>query len=65
MRKIKQNDTSITLEQIQNLKKFIQGTDDVYLDKESLDMLCLLREFLKCNNEVIENEKTYSLKGGK
>lgn len=62
---IKQNDISVTLEQIQNLKKFIQGTDDVYLDRDSLNLLYLLKEFVECDKKENKDEKTYVLKGGR
>lgn len=68
LQKVKSDDVNITLEQIQNLKKFIQGTDDVYLDKQSLNILYLLKEIAECDTRDNSKENikkaNYVLKGG-
>jgi len=67
--RVKKDNVEVTLEQIQNLKKFIQGTDDVYLDTQSLNLLYLLKELAECDTKEIQQasieKSNYVLKGGK
>ena len=61
----KKHNIDISLEQIKNLKKFIEGTDDVYLDEKSLEILNMLKYFVKNKqSDKIEIENIYK-KGGK
>ena len=67
IKKIKRNKQS--LEQIQSLKKFLQGEEDVVLDESSLEMLTLIRNFVSDSKEkdvqINEKEKApYSKKIG-
>ena len=66
IQKLKQDDPNLTLEQIKNLKKFIQGTEDVYLDEQSLNILYALKDLINLDDKSNdEHKQSYVLKGGK
>lgn len=50
----------VSLEQLQKLKKFLEGTSDAYLDESSLEMLTLLKELIGVDEKdnLIDKEKT-------
>lgn len=65
IQKLKQDDLNLNLEQIKNLKNFIQGTEDIYLDEQSLNILYALKELINCNDKSNdEHKQSYVLKGG-
>lgn len=48
------------IEQLENLKKFLQGTDDIIMDSDYKESLLMLREYFQPNKDTNQQAKSFS-----